>query len=208
MSDPSQSFLAGGSTATTDNITNYIAGITGIRILFDTAVTFVTTPDAALSFASTTGTGTTFSPVSDGVNNITVVETLENGLSVITIVMNDDFIRSRWLEVTLDATQVTAFGVELDGEVVGNPVVLPSGDATPGGNAVFYIGNVAGDADGDRTTLLTDIGIIRGAVNPFVTVLITDPNDVDKDSKLLLTDVGDARAEVNPFFTLPLITIP
>lgn len=110
------------------------------------------------------------------------------------------------MKVTIDATQVTVGGVELDGELSGNPVGLPSGDGTAGGDAVFYLGSVTGDVDGDRKTLLTDVGLIRSVVNPFLAVPITDVYDADKDGKVLLTDVGGARLDVNPFFTLPLIT--
>jgi len=236
LADPRPKFLAAGSTATVDNITNYVRGITGIRVLFDNIVDFATTPDAAVAFEWSispvcVGGGrdglncnpdnpsdqcvlqggtceVPFLPVADSATRISVTSTVQGGVTVVSIVLDDDLVRMRWLKVTIDATQVTVTGAELDGELVGNPVTLPSGEGTTGGNAVFYIGNVAGDVDGDRKTLLTDIGIIRAAVNPFVRVPITDLNDVDKDVKVLLTDVGEARKDVNPFFTLPLITIP
>ena len=70
---------------------------------------------------------------------------------------------------------------------------------------MFYLGNMSGDVDNDRKTTLTDIGLIRAPVNPFVQVPITNVFDVDKDGKIQLTDVGGARLDVNPFATLPLI---
>ena len=74
-----------------------------------------------------------------------------------------------------------------------------------GGAAVFFVGNIVGDADGDRKTRLTDVGLIRIQVNPFFSVPIDNVNDVDKDGRVRLGDVGLARSKVNPFFTLPLI---
>ncbi len=204
--DPTKFFLATGATATLDNVTNYTHGITGIRVTFDNVVTFATTPIDALTFEWTTGTGTTFSAVTGVATAVTATAQTVGGVTVLDIVIADDHVRRRWLKVTLDATQVTVNGVMLDGELAGNPVTLPSGDGTPGGNAVFYLGNVSGDVNADRKTLLQDVGLIRAAVNPFVTVPITDINDVNKDGKVLLSDVGEARLDVNPFFVLPLIT--
>jgi hypothetical protein len=60
--------------------------------------------------------------------------------------------------------------------------------------------------DSDRRTLLTDAGIVRGQVNPFLPVGIEVIYDVDKDGRVLLTDAGLTRALVNPFFLLPLIS--
>ena len=127
------------------------------------------------------------------------------GITTVEIVITDRHVRRRWLKVTLLAAQVTSTGLQLDGEMVGNPVVLPSGDGSPGGDAIFYLGNLTGDVSGDRKTLLEDIGLIRSVVNPFLPVPITDLNDIDKDAKVLLGDVGDARLDVNPFVTLPII---
>jgi hypothetical protein len=204
--DPSKSFLAGGSTATGANITNYMRGITGIRVYFNAIVSFATTPAAAFNFEWTTDMGTLFSPVTDPQLAITVTPAVVGNATVVTIVLNDEYARRRWLKVTINASQVTTGGVALDGEMAGNPVVLPSGNGGAGGNAVFFLGNMGGDVDGDRKTLLTDIGLIRAAVNPFLSVPITNVYDVDRSGKVLLTDVGDAREDVNPFYRLPLIT--
>ena len=125
---------------------------------------------------------------------------------MVTITIADDHLRRRWLKVTVDAEQVSAGGVALDGEMTGNPVALPSGELMPGGDAVFYLGNVPADVDADRRTTLTDVGVVRAAANPFLPVPITSIYDVDKSGKVLLTDVGEARVDVNPFFMLPLIS--
>ena len=73
---------------------------------------------------------------------------------------------------------------------------------------MFVIGNLSGDVDGDRKTSLTDIGLIRSVVNPFVDVPITNVFDVDKDGKVQLTDVGLSRVDVNPFVTLKSCQVP
>lgn len=203
--DTSKQYLAAGSTATIANVTNYWRGVSGIRIFFDQSVVFQTTPAAAFGFEWTTGTGTTFSAATNVAANVTVTAADQAGSTVVTVVFAANYCRGRWLKVTLDAAQVTTNGVPLDGELAGNPIALPSGDGNAGGNAVFFLGNVPGDVTGDRKPLLSDIGVIRAAVNPFVAVPITSPLDVDKDGKVLLTDVGRARLDVNPFFTLPLI---
>jgi hypothetical protein len=230
-------FLGAGSTATTDNISNYIRGITGIRVYFNQVVEFATTPEAAFAFewsipplcVGGTNDGTScnptppnpstdpclvgggtcevmlFYPVTDAATAIAVTPTEQGGATVVEIVLDDNHVRRRWLRVTIDSTQVTTTGVELDGEMAGNPVVLPSGDTVPGGNAVFYLGNQTGDVDFDRRVLLTDVLLIRVAVNPFQFVSISNVYDVDKDVKVLLADVDLARTDVNPFFKLPLI---
>ena len=205
IADPNYDCLAVGSAALVDNITRYARGITGVRIFFDAPVVFASTPDAALTFDWTTGIGTTFSPVTDVATNVTVTEALENGNTVLSVAIASNHVRSRWLRITVDATQTTASGVQLDGELTGNPILFPSGEGTPGGNAVFHLGNMAGDISGDRKTTLSDVGQVRQQVNPALSVPISNVYDVDKDGKVQLTDVGLTRAVVNPAFTLPLI---
>ena len=206
--DPGLLVLTSGSTAALENTTNYIHGITGIRITFDNIVVFTATPDAAFSYEWTTGIGTTFAPVTDPATNISVFHDTGSGVSVIDIVLADDYARSRWLKVTIDSAQVLVDGVQLDGELLGNPVQLPSGEGSPGGNAIFYIGNMAGDVTGDLKASLTDAGQTRLQLNPALLVPITNVFDVDKDGKVQLTDAGLVRLAVNPAFTLPLITAP
>jgi len=204
--DPSHDFLATGSTATVANITNHIHGINGIRVSFDNIVTFATTPAAAFAFEWTTGVGTTFSAATSVSTSVSVTDTVLGGVTVVDIVLNDDYVVKRWLKVTIIASQVSTSGVALDGELSGNPINLLSGDGTPGGNAVFFIGNASGDVNGDRKTSVTDAGLVRAQVNPFLPVSIANVYDVDKSGKVVVTDAGEARADVNPFFTLPLIS--
>ena len=189
-----------------DNITNYARGITGIRVLFDNIVDFAATPDAAFTFEWTDPTGTTFWPVTDAATAITVTATVPVDVTVVEIVLDDDHIRQRWLKVIIDSTQITSSGVELDGELVGNPVVLPSGDGTSGGDATFFVGSMPGDVSGDRKTRLFDVGQIRLEVNPAYPVPIENIYDVDKSGKVRLWDVGLTRVDLNPAFALPLIS--
>lgn len=206
QNDPSHTFLAEGSTATVVNVTNYMRGITGIRLTFGSVVTFATTPEAAFTFEWTTGTGSVFTPIDNPATEVTITPVDQGGFTEVTIVLTDDHVRRRWLKVTIDATQVLTSGVELDGELVGAPITLPSGDGLPGGDAVFFLGNLTGDVDGDLKTRLGDIGLARAEVNPFLSVPITNVFDVDRDGKVRLGDIGDARADVNPFYKLPLIS--
>jgi len=203
--NPSKGFLAVGEVATPDNITNHIYGITGVRVIFNSIVDFATTPDAAFTFEWTTGSGSTFTAMTGVATAVAVTTSVVSNATVVDVVIADHHVRRRWLKVTIDATQVTTAGIELDGELFGAPMVFPSGDGSPGGDAVFFLGNQPGDVTGDRKTLLTDVVLIRAAVNPFFGVPITNLYDVDKDEKVLLADVGLARIDVNPFFTLPLI---
>jgi len=203
--NPQKRFLAAGSTSNGTNIVTYSRGITGIRVRFDTIVSFATTASNAFGFEWTTGTGSAFTPVANVAAMISATASTAGGATVVDVVLVDHHVKQRWLKVTILASQVSVGGTPLDGELSGNPVVMPSGNGTPGGNAVFYIGNLTGDVDNDRKITLTDVGLIRGLVNPFVSVPITHVYDVDKDGKVLLADVGTTRADVNPFFTLPVL---
>ena len=62
-----------------------------------------------------------------------------------------------------------------------------------------------GDVDDNEKTELADVGLIRGAANPFLSVPITNAFDVDKSGKVELGDVGEARLDANPFFQLPTL---
>lgn len=237
QADPSHHFLASGTIANTNNIINYTEGITGIRVIFDNIVTYATTPDAAflfewsnlpecvggdrdglICFVDNDCTGTTptpngtcevlFEPVLNVATNVSVTSIDVNGQTEVSITIADGHIRRRWLRVTLIASDISSNGSLLDGELIGNPILFPSGDGTPDGDAVFYLGQISADVDDNRKVELTDPGLIRNCVcfNPFLQAPITEMFDVDKDGHVVLTDVGKARAEVNPFFTLTLIS--
>lgn len=203
--DPSQTCLAVGTTAVSRNITNHMSGITGIRLRFSTIVAFATTPADAFSFEWTTGADTTFTPISAPAGTVSVTAT-DGGVTTVDIVFEDNLIRRRWLKVVVDAAQITAGGVTLDGELQGNPVQVPSGNGTAGGDAVFFLGNLAGDVDGNQKVEFLDAVLARSQLNPFLFVPIDNASDIDKDGKVLFFDAVQARVELNPFFALPLIS--
>jgi hypothetical protein len=204
--DPSRWFLAAGSTATNANITNYVQGITGIRLFFDDIVSFAGNPMDAFGFEWTEGTGTEFAPVPEVNMAFEVMATVESERTVVVIVIANGYVEKRWLKVTIDAARVALGTCELDGELWGNPVSLPSGDGPAGGNAVFYLGSLPGEVTGDRKVRFEDVGAVRLAVDIFTWVPITDIYDVDKDGKVLFDDVGDTAEAMDIFFTFPLIS--
>ncbi len=205
--DPSIWCLAAGATATIDNIGYYIRGITGIRITFDELVDFQTLdPRDAFSFEWTAVNGTTFTPVTNATTTISVTSAAVGGVTVATVVINDDHVMKRWLKTTIDATQVSTAGVFLDGELTGNPILMPSGDTAPGGNAVFFLANMAGDSDGTGVTDLNDVSVVRVNSNQFIGVPIDDVFDVDKSGVVNLNDVSVTRAAANQFEGVPLFT--
>jgi hypothetical protein len=202
--DPSKSFLANGSTATNDNVTNYVSGITGVRVFFDDVVDFATTPFDACTFEwSLSPAHTTFEGVADPANTITVTADVATGKTVLTVIIDDAHVMARWLKVTIDAVEVTAGGCELNGELSGNPVTMPSGDGANGGSAVFYVANAPADIDGDRRALPADLGLIALQVGPFP-VPITNIYDIDKSGQVLNADLGAGALLITPF-ALPLI---
>ncbi len=204
--DLSRTCLAVGTTAVNQNITNYINGITGLRVQFTDLVDFALTPADAFFFEWTSGTGTTFASVTAPVGAVSVTAGDGGGVTTVDIIFDDDLIRRRWLKVTVDATQISTAGVLLDGELQGNPLLMPSGNGSAGGDAVFFLGNMPGDVDGDGITLFSDAVQARVELNPFLSVPIDNVFDIDKSGLVLFSDAVQARVELNPFFTLPLIS--
>ena len=205
--DTSKCFLAGGSTAVTKNITNYVNGITGIRVYFDHDVAFHDSPEDAFTFEWTTPpAGTTFSAGPDS-GVITITTELIDDNTVVTIVIDDDEVKRRWLKVTIAADKVTADGKDLNGELEndGDCVKLDSGSGPAGGDAVFYLGNMPCDVDDDQKVMLADAGLVRLEVSEDP-VPITNVYDVDKSGVVEMADANATRDAVNIFFTLPLIS--
>ncbi|MFQ5461080.1 MAG: cohesin domain-containing protein [Phycisphaerae bacterium] len=196
------------ASALSSNITNYMRGITGVRITFDSIVTFATTPEAAFSFEWTTGSlGTTFTPVDAAVvAGASATVSTASGVTVVNLVLADDSVVRRWLKITLDATQISAGGVALDGEVTGNPVALPSGNAIPGGNCIFYVASMPADTDDNRLTTTDDAIAVRLAVSTSQFVGIDSPFDVNKTRLVTTDDFIEARFSVSTSFKLGLIT--
>ena len=202
--DTSKCFLASGE-AVTKNITNYVNGITGIRVYFDDDVAFHDSPEDAFTFEWTTGTGTTFSAGPDS-GVITITTELIDDNTVVTIVIDDDEVVKRWLKVTIAADKVTAGGKDLNGELENDDdcVDLPSGSGPAGGDAVFYLGNVPGDVDDDRRALTSDLALIAIEISEDP-VPITNIYDVDKNGEVQQADVDEVAEHLSPFM-LPLIS--
>ncbi|MFQ5461499.1 MAG: cohesin domain-containing protein [Phycisphaerae bacterium] len=196
------------AAARPNNITSYLRGITGIRVTFDRVVSFATTPLAAFSFDWTTGSlGTTFTAVDAAVvAGASATVSTASGVTVVNLVLGDYDVVRRWLRITLDAAQISTGGVAMDGEATGNPVILPSGNGTPGGNCVFYIASMPADSDGNRLTTTDDAIAIRLAVSTSQFVAIDSPYDVNKTRLVTTDDFIDARLLVSTSFKLGLIS--
>ncbi len=196
------------ASALPSNITNYMRGITGIRVTFDSLVSFTTTPLAAFSFEWTTGSlGATFSPADPAVvAGATTTVSTAGGVTVVNLVLTDDDVTRRWLKITLDAAQISVGGVAMDGEVTGNPVALPSGNSVSGGNCVFYIASMPADTDDNRLTTTDDAIAVRLAVSTSQFVAIDSPFDVNKTRLVTTDDFIETRFSVSTSFKLGLIT--
>jgi len=195
--DPAKQFLAVGEASSMSlvgddlhgNVTNYLDGITGIRVTFDTVVTFSVDAAAAFSYEATPEqssdkTFTAFTPPT------APAYTVDNstGKTVVTITFADGEIKNRWLKTIIDASQVVSpMGRNLDGELP-NPLTLPSGDGGAGGNAEFIIGNRVGDVDGNYRCLLNDAVLARNHVSGATVVGIANAYDIDKNGRVLLND--------------------
>lgn len=207
QADPNIFYLGAGSVATVNNVSYYIRGITGIRVYFDTVVDFSTLdPTDAFSFEWTNPNGSTFTPVTNVASTFLVSEATKGGVTVVTIVIDNDTVMKRWLKTTIDAAQVSVAGALLDGDLAGNPISMPSGDTVPGGNAVFYLASMPGDVQGDLVTTLDDVSLDRIESNPTIAVLIDNVFDVNKDGAVTLDDVSVTRMASNPTIGVPLIT--
>jgi len=203
--DPAKEFLAVGQACQMwlladdlhGNVTNYLHGITGIRVTFDTVVTFSVDAAAAFSYEAT--------PEQSGDKTFTAFTpptapscTVDNGTgkTVITITFADGESKNRWLKAIIDASQVSANGMDLDGELP-SPLTLPSGNGTAGGNAEFIIGHRFGDVDGNYRCLLNDAVLVRNRVSGTVVVGISNAYDVDKNERVLLNDAILTRSAVS-----------
>jgi len=203
--DPAKMFLAVGEASSmslvgTDlfgNVTNYLHGVTGIRVTFDTVVTFSVDAAAAFSYETTPeqSTDKTFTPFAPPTAPVYTVDN-GSGKTVVTITFADGEIKNRWLKTIVDASQVSANGMDLDGELP-SPLTLPSGDGTAGGNAEFIIGHRFGDVDGNYRCLLNDAVLVRNQVSGTVVVGISNAYEVDKNERVLLNDAILARNAVS-----------
>ena len=92
-----------------------------------------------------------------------------SGTSVMTIALNNALAMDTWVKITLrgDGAIRDASGQALDGEpraggsdsgfIYNAQADLPTGDGTPGGDAVLYIGSLRGDMNGDGCVTEEDV---------------------------------------------------
>ncbi|MBE3098267.1 MAG: lamin tail domain-containing protein [Planctomycetes bacterium] len=132
-------------------------GVQTIEVDFSEAVTF--TPDDVTVQAVDLTTGET--------RAITPVSVLPLGDARLVITLPDGSALDTWVKVTLlgGGTLLNLKGSHLDGEPAatgsGRGYIydagdLPTGDGTPGGDAVFYVGSLRGDLDLDRAVTAAD----------------------------------------------------
>ena len=107
-------------------------------------------------------------------------------------VMFTPAIRDDRLTVVVDYTAVDLAGNELDGEILDPAnAVLPSGDGVRGGQAVFQINILQGDANRDGVVDATDGGIIAASLGLCEGDAGFDPNaDLNGDGCVNVLDVG------------------
>ncbi|MBE3097203.1 MAG: hypothetical protein IMZ44_08760, partial [Planctomycetes bacterium] len=132
-------------------------GVRTLEVDFSEAVTF--TPDDVVVQAVDFTSGET--------RVIVPVSVLPLGDATLVITLPDDAALDTWVKVTLlgGGTLVDLAGAPLDGEpaATGNgcgyiydSADLPTGNGTPGGDAVFFVGSLRGDMDLDRAMTAAD----------------------------------------------------
>jgi len=150
-------------TRTVSTPTSNIQGLRTIEITFNEEVTFdyndvtvtpVTFPGGVETFGTALvlgGGGTTDGSVSG------------SGTNKMTITIDDNTVVDEWVKVVLDDGIVDGDNNALDGEdpsgwgyLANAAIDLPSGDGTAGGDAIFYVGNLVGDVNGDGEVNGTD----------------------------------------------------
>ena len=163
---------------------------------FDTVVAFATDAAAAFSYEATPelSASKVFAPFTPPTAPAYAVDDT-SGKTIVAITFANGEIVNRWLKTVIDASQVTANSLHLDGELPP-PLTLPSGDGAPGGDAVFITGNRVGDVDGSYRTLPNDTVIVRNAVSGAA-VDITNPCDIDKSGRVLPNDTVLTRNAVS-----------
>jgi len=210
--DPAKTFLAVGQASQVrlvgddlhGHVTNYAGGITGIRLTFDTVVTFAGGVAAAFTFEATPeqSASKVFSSFTPPTTPGYEVDH-RTGKTTVTITFTDGEIKNRWLKTIVNAAHVSVHDLNLDAKLA-DPLTLPSGDGTAGENAEFIIGHRLGEVDRDHRTSLSDVAIVRGKVGK-APVSISNAYDVDKNGTVLLNDAILARNAVSP---VPLPRLP
>jgi len=155
------------------HVTNYVNGITGIRLKFTSLVTFPGAVADAFSFEATPeqSSDKTFSALIPPTPP-TFVQDDSSGKTVVTITFTDGEIKNRWLKTIIDASQI---GEDEDAELI--------------------IGSRVGDVDGNYRCLLNDAITIRTEVSGAL-VGISNACDIDKNGRVLLNEAIMARNAV------------
>jgi hypothetical protein len=173
--------LRPGQTATFANYTSYDKGINGLMIDLANKPLGAVISTADFSFATSTD-GVNWAPA---VAQPTILERPgagTNGADRIEIVFPDGSITDQWLRITLLPTANTG---------------LASAD-------VFYFGNLVGDANGNGSVSVADVGVTKSLVGQSADV--TSPADFNRNGQITVADVAIAKA--NAGGTLPMITAP
>jgi hypothetical protein len=137
-------------------------GVRTIEVVFNKPATF----DASATFLETVR----FDAGREVVTGILApVRLTGSDTNVMTLTFDNASVVDTWVKVTLfgDGTLRDEEGQALDGEplrgaagpgyIASADRDLPSGDGTPGGDAVFYVGSLGGDMNGDGRVTAEDI---------------------------------------------------
>jgi len=180
--DPIKQFLSPGQASHMwvlhddlfGHVTNYVNGITGIRLKFAGLVTFSGAVADAFSFEATPeqSSDSTFSAFVPPTAP-TFVQDDSSGQTVVEITFADGEIKNRWLKTLFDGGQIA------EAESVA-----------------FIIGNRVGDVDGNYRCLLNDAIAIRSKVSGTL-VGISNAFDIDKNERVLLNEAIMARNAVS-----------
>jgi hypothetical protein len=139
--------------------------------------------------------------------------TYDSDTRTLTMTWLDGTFVNRWIRIRIrDSVTSAVTGAALDGEVfltAGNPTSgaaldggLPSGDGVPGGSAVFVLGSLVGDVNGDRQVRANDQAVVRNNLNSTEDI----PSDVNGDGQVRANDQALVRNNLNQ--ALPPVPAP
>ena len=185
-----KSALLPGQTATFENYTSYIDGITSLSVDIGRLGN-----SSALSmddFVLRTGNGSNSSDFTE--IGFTPTLTISPGIGTnestrVTLEFPAGSITNTWLQVNILANENT--GLESD--------------------STFYFGNAIGETgDNPNNAIVNLIDVARARVNQsgFSTVGADDPYDINRDGRVNLVDVALIRSNQSGFSALNLITAP
>ncbi|MEE8450389.1 MAG: hypothetical protein V3R99_00690, partial [Thermoguttaceae bacterium] len=193
--------LNGQEGLTVSSIDASVGGIRSIEVVFSEPVSF--SEDGAVQVVSFPG----------GVSIPVTVDGLDTERLTITL---SEAAVDTWVKVTLDGSGLIAdaVGNPLDGDPAAEgsgreylfdaDVDLPSGDAAPGGDVVFYVGSLRGDLNGNRQVENVDLNLLLSALGSSDESMNLDGIGVvdDDDVAILVGNFG------NGLCSLPLLSEP